>query len=478
MAAVLRRKVTAAEELAQLDLDFTSPLDHYELLFRDRQQECVILWHKDRRDQPKETRGGPVWQSLDRFKAYSALVDVAGEFDKYVTPNEFAGWRLLHLLRGLNAVYLDFDSHQKRLTQQELLQWRDEVLKQIRVRGWPEPTFSVMTGRGFHLYWIHDRADRRTLPRWQALIRTMRKALDADPMSADCCRVLRILGTRNSSANDGDFIVHGFEHAGTSYDFEWLYETICKPQKAEIRDMEAERKARAERKAARATKADAPKDAGRFTNILGWWQRVNEDLWKIAAHISQRNDGAGVPEGCRTLLLELFCAAVCWFRPAEELEGEVIAFARTFLPSLSEHEVLRDTATLRNRAAMAAKGETAVFQGERVDARYKYSRERLWEKIGQFVPEALYPELQALLPDDIAAERSKAREKARQKGRDRVKEGKYAAHNTGKGHRAINALKVALARDKKAAGASVASIARELQTPEDTVRSWLRRAKR
>ena len=464
-------------EPRQLDFDFSSPLDHYEQLFR-HQQDYVILWHKDRCDQPKETRDGPVWKSLKPTQTHDALLGVAGQYDKYITPNEFHGWRTSNLLRGLNAVYLDFDIHTKgkRPSQKQLNKWRKEVLAKIKAKGWPEPTFSVMSGRGFHLYWCHHRADRRAVPRWQALIRHMCIELDADRLAVDACRVLRVIGTRNSSA-DGNFIVHGYEESGQIYNFEWLYETICKPQKAEIREIEKARAARAARKAARATKSDLPKDPKKVSNLFDWYWRLNNDVWKVAAHLSQLNDGRGIPEGKRGLILELFCAAICWFRPPHALEEEVLSFAKRFTPDLTTEQVLRDTATLRKRAAMAADGEMLVYKGERVDARYKYSREKLWEKFTEkHVPPSLWPELEVLIPEDLARERNAAKEKTRQAGRDRVKEGRYASRNTGQGVREVNALKRALARQKAAEGASVASIARELDTPSKTVYSWLKNA--
>lgn len=465
---------TARLKEPQLEFDFTSPLDHYDQLFQ-HQQDFVVLWHKDRRDLSTEDRPGPVWKSLKPTQTHGALLEIAGQFDKYITPNEFAGWRKLNLLRGLNAVYLDFDSHDKKRSQKQLAKWRSEVLAKIKSLGWPEPTFSVMTGRGFHLYWTHHRTDRRALNRWQALIRHMRKTLGADPMSVDCCRVLRIIGTRNSSA-DHSFIVHGYQHSGQTYNFEWLYERICKPQKADIREIEIERKARAERKAARTTKSDAPKDPSRFANILGWWLRLNEDLWKLAAHhaaADQYEGKFGMREGKRMAIIELYCAAVCWFRPADALEEEVLSFAKRFAPSLKDHEVLKDTATLRKAAAKAAAGETATFEGQIVDPRYKYSRERLWDKIGKLVPESLYPELQVLLPDHLAAAKDKERRKAADAGRDRVAEGRYASKNTGQGVRQINALKRVLARQKAASGVPIAQIARELTVDRKTIDRWL-----
>lgn len=455
----------------QLVLDFSSPIDHHEQLFRHQSDE-IVIWHRDRIGLNEDERPGPVWQTVKPSTSHAALVATAGGTDKYVTPNEFFGWRLMKLLRGLNAIYLDFDSHGRHLTQEEIVAWRDEVLQKIRDHGWPEPTFSVLTGRGFHLYWCHHREERYALPRWQSLARHMCGALDADAQSIDCCREMRIVGTRNSKATEG-FIVHGRSHSGQVYGFDFLYETICKPQKLEVRQREAARKRTATNEQ-RTTKRDAPANPKKFSNVLSWWMAVHDDIWKIAGHLSATNRLRGVPEGARISLLEILAAALCWFRPADQLEDEILHCGRQLMPSLTDEEILRDTKTLRQHAIAAAAGETTTFNGKTTDPRYKYSRKKIWSKIGRHVPESLYAQMQAIVPDAVFEERDQARRTEADAARDRVKEGRYKASNTNEGYRTSNALNRSVARQMFLQKVPVARIAKLLNADRKTIDRWVK----
>lgn len=478
-------KHKAKQPAEQLALDFSSPLDHYDQLFR-HQQNDVVIWHKHRHDIPKDQRDGPEWQSVAPANTVAALISAAGNVDTYVTANEFNGWRKLTNLRGLNATYLDFDSHRKKLSQAQILKWRDRILRKIRKLGWPEPTFSVLTGRGFHLYWAHHREHPLALPRWKATVRHMCKLLEADPMSTDCCRELRIIGTRNSKVDDDDFIVHGHSHSGKVYDFDFLFETICKPIKADIRKTEAKRLEKVESAARRRREkvgSEAPResdDPRRYCSIFTWWKWVHDDVRMLATHFSEKkNKGHGVPEGMRTSLLEIFAAAMCWLRPIEELDDEILGFCHELIPGMSDEEILSVTSTLRASAKAADEGKTVFFEGEERDARYRYSREKIWTKLHKNenirIPESLYPELKAILPEEVYMERRKASQAAR----DRVEEGRYKSHYSKQGFRMDNITKRATARIMKAQGHSIRAIAAALGEPgkpigKSTVADWLK----
>lgn len=447
----------------QLRLELCSPIEHHNLL-HSQQQEHVAAWSK-----PDNK-----WQMLDRFKSEDALCRFFDCPDVYVSPNEFYGWRRLVLLAGLNAVYLDFDAHKQVLTQKEIRTWSEKTLKKIARLGWPMPNALIFSGRGFHLYWRHHRQHKNALPRWQALVRHMRQTLDSDPMSADSCRVLRVVGTTNSKVPD--FRVHGEKIAEGIYEFEHLYETILKPQKAEIRDIRAARvRAELVQPDFDYRYNDAPEveslderqerarkrlhDPKKHTSIFTYWRNVHKDVWLIAQSLDYA--GNGVPEGMRTPLLEILAASLCWFTNSHALEDEVTSAAQVLMPTMSAAEVLQSTATLRAAAQRAANGNLVLYEGRLVDSRYRYSRAKIWEKIGFLVDPQLVERLAAIVPDDVA----EARKEASEKGRDRVAEGRYA-----KGH--ADEQTRATARLLKAQGQSYRQIAAELGQHHKTIARW------
>lgn len=427
----------------QLRLPIFSTYDHHELLLT-QQQNDVASWSK-----PENK-----WQMLDKFRSADVLSKFFDAPDFFVSPNEFHGWRRLVLLAGLNALYLDFDSHTVEMSQKEIHAWAEKTLKKIVKLGWPLPNALIFSGRGFHLYWRHHREHKNALPRWQSLVRHMRKTLDSDIMSADSCRVLRLVGSQNSKVDN--FRVHGEKIEDGIYEFEHLYETILQPQKAEIRDIRAAQ-VRAEIGKPQRDPAKAY-DPKKHTSIFTYWRNVHKDIWLIASSL---DTGNGVEEGNRTQILEVLAASLAWFTHAQALDDEVVVAARTLIPTMPEEEVLSSTSTLRRRAQVAARGDLVEYKGKMGDARYKYSREKLWEKVGPLVKPELINQLSAILPRDVADER----EEVRQKGRDRVAEGKYSKHHADEQTRAT-------ARLLRAQGMILKEVAAAVGHPLATVARW------
>ena len=80
---------------------------------------------------------------------------------------------------------------------------RDAALRALDDAALPLPSFSVKTGRGIVLVWLHDPVPRHALPRWrlcqQRLLEVLRP-FGGDAMCTDAARVLRLVGTRNSKS--------------------------------------------------------------------------------------------------------------------------------------------------------------------------------------------------------------------------------------------------------------------------------------
>ena len=482
MAAALRSARRRAEpDPRQLSIPLSTPHAHCELLYT-QQLSDIVAWLPRRKDQGKKT-----WHVLAPHQVADQLSRWLDEPDVYASPNEFRGWRRLKLLDGLNALYLDFDSHEHVLSQGEIHAWAERTLRKVERLGWPQPTAVIYSGRGFHLYWRHHRLPHYMLSWWQSTIRYMRTELGADPNSADSCRVLRVIGTAHTKV--ADFQVHGERIADGIYQFHDLYQRIMKPPAATagedpqlvlraanesillpperaiaapapavVRDITA---GRLRRDAQRETKPrDRAPEPWRFTGVLTYWQNVHADVWTLAESVSDTR--GHVPDGHRTLLLELLCASLAWFTQSEALDDEVLACGRVLMPSFTDERILSATQTLRQRAQSAAAGETITWQGKQVDPRYRYSRARLLEKLGDRITADLVPQLQAIVPDDVAAERKQARDSAR-----------WRDSYTGEGYRASNAGRLFQARQLAADGLSQRLIATQLGVSQKTVSKWL-----
>jgi DNA invertase Pin-like site-specific DNA recombinase len=88
--------------------------------------------------------------------------------------------------------------------------------------------------------------------------------------------------------------------------------------------------------------------------------------------------------------------------------------------------------------------------------------------VGDLIPPDLLPEMRAIIPDEEA----RRRDKARQAARNRAAEGRYATNYTKTGVRECNEQKRATARLMRAAGKSYREIAAELGVSLDTAYRW------
>ncbi|MHB8226584.1 helix-turn-helix domain-containing protein, partial [Acidithiobacillus sp.] len=100
----------------------------------------------------------------------------------------------------------------------------------------------------------------------------------------------------------------------------------------------------------------------------------------------------------------------------------------------------------------------------RIGRRYRFRRQMLYDWIGDLIPAGLMPKMRAIIPDDEADRRDKAR--------NRATEGRYATNYTGQGVRASNEDKRATARLLRAQGQSYRAIASELAIHHKTVQNW------
>ncbi len=375
----------------QLKLDLSHSQDHFNAL-HSHAHGTVVLWERG-------APGAP-WHKLNPGDAHipAMLAAQSGQTDRYITVNEFHGWRLVRLLKSLRTCYVDIDNENADI---------DEVLELLRDSMLPQPSAVVWSGRGLHVYWLHESVPARALPVWQRCQDTLIRALaplGADPAAKDCARVLRLVGSINSKVHQE---VRGLVLDAQPYEFRHLCNEILgyrEPQaRTQIRDLATERAKRGERI--------------RTGSIYDRWHLVYQDLLKIAEY----HFLGGIPEHHRNNWLFLSAVSLSWFAHESTLREELEKQATAWTPGLSDEAVRAALKAPLDRAVQAR----ALKEREELtwdsDPRYKYKRETLWRMMEPIVPSALARELRAIIPDDVKADHKRESEARR----DRVAEGRH-----------------------------------------------------
>jgi hypothetical protein len=440
---------------ARISSCIDSPGEHFQAFASDP-RFTFVLWRKQEKK---------AWVTLKAnvVDIRSAINDLRGQEDVYVTPNEFLGWRQSRLLQALNAFYVDLDLHDDRSLQLDpgaVMGLVHSAIERIEAARIPTPNFIVYTGRGAHLYWCFDKpVTKYALPRWTALEKHLTKILRGDKHCSDCTRVLRLVGTKNSAALEWGETKAEVLHSDR-YDFDWLCDQIFHLPRAEIRDLRA---ARALREAAEAEpKGEKKKRVQAAVGLHEVARHRFMDLMKLVDTLYWF--GNGVPEGKRDTYLFHIAVNLAWFLYPQSLEDELSSIAAKHM-SLTPHEVKTYIRPVVSRAYKAAAGATSAWNGGTRDIRYCYSRKSLWDIFGDEVQQRpdLINEMRAIVPDDLVAERKTARNRARS-----------ADHYTGKGVTASNEGKLAQARSMAQQGASMRAIAKEIGLSVQTVSRWLK----
>ncbi len=315
----------------------------------------------------------------------------AGKDERFISVNEFDGWRRIGLLKSLQACFVDLDNCTS--IEQALIALDDAVL--------PRPNIAVMSGRGVHLYWLIDRAPKTELPTWQATQNKLVKSLTAvgaDARAKDCTRMLRLAGTHNSKNGE---IARGYILEGCRWELDHLSNEVLGYDEIggnrNVVSMEEYRAAHL-----RAKHTIGPYQL--------WYSRYL-DLCRIADYHCRNSKGIG--EGSRDTLLFLLSTALSWFCPVDALEDEISRLARTYVPSLSEREACAYTRPIVKRATLAAKGEKINFGADKRDARYHFKTETIREWLSELINPELEEGLTVLLPENVLKKRKQDRDKRR-----------------------------------------------------------------
>lgn len=421
------------------------PDEHF-IQLHGAQRGVALLWEQELGRWPKLRPGDP--------RIPGVLATQVGETDRFLTVNEFDGWRLVRLLRSLRACFVDIDPPVGERVDLGL------VLDALTSSRIPHPSFVVHSGRGIHLYWPIEAAPASCLPIWQRVQDEIIKALrpvGADPAARDCTRVLRLIGSINSK---NGVTVQGLVLSGTVWSLDELAAEVlpepaarpARPHTATVRDL-----------AAASARTGKRKVTG---SIYARWRHVYADLCRIGAYYAKRG---GVPVGHRDTWLFLTAVSLSWFASGDALAAEVERHARECAPTLPEAQVRKIAADATDRAERAAAGEVVMWDGRPTDVRYRFKRETLWAWIGPLVPEAMIPAMRAIIPEQTRADR----ESERQAARDRAKEGRYK-NSRRNGVMASNEERRDRARGLRTQGMSIRAIAAELGVSKSTIADWLR----
>lgn len=367
-----------------------TPQEHFNLLHTPNQHGTAILW---------ERQGlGKHWHKLQPDDAYHApalLRAQLGAQDSFITVNEFRYWRQVDNLKSLRALYCDID---KKICVDEEL---GSILSAAHL---PWPNLVVESGRGVHLYWLHEPVPAKALPVWQRCQDYIVKSLaaeGADQSAKDCARVLRLCGTVN--AKNGQVVT------GRVYDPEpWGFHGLCD----EILGFRPEHQPGAGAKVKDFATAKANKGQRLHTgSIYDWWHLVYRDLLSIAQHYWF----GGIPTGHRNNFLFLSSVALSWFAHADTLENELTHRAMSWTPGLSKSEVRDAIQPAIKKARLAADKQKVEWNGQERDPRYWYRRETLHELMSPLIPSELAPKLRAIVSDEILEQHRRERERARTK---------------------------------------------------------------
>lgn len=364
-------------------------LQHYEMLHK-QQSATVLLWDK----LAKEKR----WKKLSpNSDKQLELFEQQHCFDRFVSVNEFHGWRLISLLAKLCACYIDIDSRTTTLEQAQ------QALQDAKL---PPPSAVMYSGNGLHLYWLHEPVPASKLPQWQQMQKQFFKALSplgADAAALDCTRVLRLAGTVNSK-NLEQVFGQIFDPEPWTFDdlvFEVLPAVEEKPKKARIRDLGA----------ARAERGHKPGKS----SIYARWHLVFQDLLTIARYHH------GIPEGYRNVWLHLAATSLSWFATVQTIEDELTYHAKTWTPDISDRELADVLSQPLKRAQLVKALQERNELSDSTEQRYRYKRETLYLKLKPLIPAELEQQLRAI----VSTETKQGREKQRLAARDRTAEGRY-----------------------------------------------------
>lgn len=437
---------------------FDTAQEHFDRLHKEA-HGTVIVWEK------MASSGAWIKLRPQTDEANTAILAAQKMgLDRYISVNEFYGWRCVRDLKSLRSCFVDIDGIYD-------FEW---IISTVQSAGLPTPNMAVFSGRGTHLYWQINAVPKSALPVWQMVQNEIVKrmaaapeALNVDISVKDCSRVLRLVGSVNSKNNEE---VRGLVITPWKWDLHTLADEVLgfrdfsskkpvvTPEDALALDVKKE--AAAVRSFAAAQVRKGTSQRTKTGSIYEWWHLVYRDLIRIG-----NANLLGIPEGHRDSWLFLYAVSLSWFAEPETLADEVSEISKSYTQGLSKGEIRSVIEPILARAEAARAGEKIEWDGQLRDPRMYFKRSTLLARMKPIIPEDLYPDLRAIIPDDLRQERRQEREDAR-----------WCDKYTGNGVKVSNEQNRDAARILKAQGATIAVIAKELGVSKSTAHTWTKPA--
>jgi hypothetical protein len=348
-------------------------------------------------------------------------------------------------LVNLDALWADLDpQHLPELAPFRIegnLDWAYEALVDAKI---PVPNYAVFTGRGLALVWLHEPVPRAALPRWRACQKHIYQALaslGADRAALDPARVLRIVGSVNPKSGR---LVEALTPVRPVWEFDSLADEILPLSRGELTDLRIQRALRAPQ-GPQNEKSNPPQG---FTAATLWEARLS-DLQRL---LELRWQGA-LPPGHRDTWLFLAGVAMSWLAEPILLQRELFALAKQ-VGGWNEGTARSQMHAIFKRAHMVAQGKTVKWQGQDIDARYRFKTETILEWLD--ITSVEQTQLTTLISPEMA--------RARHREAERVRKHEAAeVHQTRSEYLAQASDRRIQARDLRASGKSYRAVAEALK---------------
>lgn len=247
---------------------------------------------------------------------------------------------------------------------------REVVLNTCEDLGLPAPSFMNGSGQGNLVVWQYPTQPWSLIgPRWKAVQQTLHQKflfLGSDRSGRTPTKWYRLPRTRNEK--NGMPVTLAWPHL-VSEIRQTTFDILAAAVLPHARQSKAERDAAKAARAAKPRKARAPRteQVGGKLGGRSYWETLRTDLDRVFA---LRHGSGPVPDGAgRNAWIVAFAYAAAWDMKATELAGYVEEQAARC--GLEPAEALAKTVSIRKRAMEAATGVKTVWNGRKVDPRYR-----------------------------------------------------------------------------------------------------------
>jgi hypothetical protein len=410
-----------AERLSDLTpgSSITTPREHYALLHTAPHGE-VITWDGSQPGKNGNGIWGKIKRSASLAELLAALDALEGQPDRYMTTQQFRGWRKSPNIHSHRCCFIDIDGIDGSAD-------LDKYVDRLHSVGVPYPSFYVHSGNGLHLYWLLDPAPGKAWKLWDHIQRKIYEILDTNdlnghPDARDCARILRVCGSINGKNGRR---AHGQILTGERWTLRELADEVLGPRASyETRRFRpgADQSRPSTKKKKKKEKADVSEIRPRQptgTPIAGYsrWHGVYKDLIRIAEYYNT------IPRGYRQTWIYLAANALSWFCEPASLNDEIERLIKRYTPDPDGPRAADLQHIVRHakdaNATDADGNSNPVLDSNGRDPRYRMSRAYLTEKMGGLIPNAIATELRTIGSDKLA-EQQKRERKRRNKQAERA----------------------------------------------------------